>query len=554
MVGLVWPYGTNMNDNENSVSYKRLIYIAAISVAVITFLIFLPTLQAGFLDWDDNVFIFQTLEIRAIDTALFKRAFTTTVYANWYPLNVISYAVDYAIWGFDPFGYHLTNIVIHSINTFLVFVLAVRLLGAGKYQRIIGKEAIIAAAVVALLFGLHPINVESVAWISERKGLLSSFFILLSLRAYLWYVTTTSSRSIAYVATLVAFAMALMSKPMAVTLPILLLIIDFYPLERLSSKGKVILEKVPFFLLTIMLSMIAVWGQYTGGGMKSLEAYTLAERLLTATRAYVFYLYKMVWPTDLAPYYPYPAKMSFVSLEYMGAALLLILISAFCILMLKKNRLFAAVWLFYVVTLLPVIGIVQIGSYSAANRYAYLPLLSFYLLAGLGVVLFLRKFPSKKYLLMTTVVLFFLFTTLVGKTLNQTLVWNNTISLWTYEIELYPKGLGFPYYNRGLAYLHNEKFTEAISDFDMASRFNPTNEKIYNNRASAYANLGKLDKAIRDYEKTIELEPAHSMAHYNLAYLYSTIGEKDRSLIYYKKAASLGLKQAEDYLRDAGLE
>jgi hypothetical protein len=378
---------------------RGIVWAMALVVAFITFMVYFPTFNNDFVNWDDNVYVYENQGIRSIDFWFLKWSFTAVVSSNWHPLTMFSHALDYALWGLDPWGHHLTSIIFHTFNTLLVFILVVRL---SEYRRAgetgissdfagPGKKALIAGIVTALLFGIHPVHVESVAWVSERKDVLSAFFFLLSVLAYLKYTSSRDSkRSIFYGACLILFIMALMSKPMAVTLPVVLLILDCYPLGRLTLGGGLrgarwlVIEKVPFFVLSLLSSLITLWAQHTSGAITTLGVTPLTTRILVAMRAYVFYIYKMVLPTDLAPFYPYPRTVEFFAVEYSVSFILLIVITSLCLWSSKRNGLFLAVWFYYLVTLIPVIGIVRVGLQAAADRYTYLPSLGPFLLAGLG--------------------------------------------------------------------------------------------------------------------------------------------------------------------------
>jgi hypothetical protein len=380
---------------------------------------------------------------------------------------MFTHALDYSFWGLDPRGHHLTSIIFHTFNTLLVFILVVQLLGCGRAGKTgipngftgPDKKALIAGIVTALVFGIHPVHVESVAWISERKDVLSVFFFLLSVLAYLKYTSSRNSkRSISYGACLLLFTMALMSKPMAVTLPVVLLILDYYPLGRMSLEGGLkgakwsLLEKVPFFVLSLLSSLITIWAQHTGGALTTLEAYPLKVRILVALRAYAFYIYKMVLPIDLAPFYPYPRSIDFFAIEFLVSFILLIVITTLCLWSVKRYKLFSAIWLYYLITLIPVIGIVQVGEQAAADRYTYLPSLGPFLLAGLGAGIVFEISSKKLYRTAIIATLVVLSGILVNKTVKQTAIWQDSITLWSYEIKLFPNRVPIAHINLGIAY------------------------------------------------------------------------------------------------------
>ncbi|MEE9614567.1 MAG: tetratricopeptide repeat protein [Thermodesulfobacteriota bacterium] len=573
-------------DRTGGLRGRKATLLAALLVSCVTFLAYLPALDNGFVNWDDPAYVYENPNIRSLDAEFFRQLPTAVVSSNWHPLTVLSHGVDCALWGPDPMGHHLSSVVLHALNTFLVFILAVRLVGAALPVR-----ALAAGAVTALLFGLHPLHVESVAWVSERKDVLYSFFFLLSVLAYLRYVSSEKGggKATAYAASLGFFALSLMSKPMAVTLPLVLLILDYYPLGRLKAK-RVVVEKVPFFLLSAVAALAAIWTQHEGETISSLGLNPLITRILVSIRAYVFYLYKMVLPLDLAPLYPYPTDINALSLEYAGAFLLLLAITALCVLAIKKKPGLSALWLYYLVTLFPVIGVVTFGAHEAADRYTYLPALGPFLLAGVGAAAVYERFSKElrgKVIVAAAVLL--ISAALVYKTEKQIAVWKDSITLWTHEIDLLPEeshSALYGYYNRGAAYYELGNCPEAVRDLtrtiklstrfadaykmratcllrlgdygraigDMTSylEFDPTAAAIYNDRGNAYLITGNARAAIKDYEKVIELNPGHPNAYYNLGTLYANMGENEKAAVYFKGAAHLGIPEAEERLRELG--
>jgi tetratricopeptide (TPR) repeat protein len=436
----------------------------------------------------------------------------------------------------------------------LVFILVIRLL---EYHRAgktwipngfagPGKKALIAGIVTALLFGIHPVHVESVAWVSERKDVLSAFFFLLSVLAYLKYTSSRDSkRSISYGACLLLFTMALMSKPMAVTLPVVLLILDYYPLGRLSLEGGLkgarwlLLEKVPFFVLSLLSSLITLWTQHADEALQILEVYPLMVRILVALRAYAFYIYKMALPIDLAPLYPYPVPIGDFAIEYIASFIILIVITSFCLWSLKRDRLFLAIWFYYLITLIPVIGIIQVGRQAAADRYTYLPSLGLFLLAGLAAGAAFEISSKKLYRTAIIATLVILSGVLANKTVKQTAIWQDSITLWSYEIKLFPDRVPLAHNNLGLAYAKLGRADKAIEEFKEALRIYPNYEGAHNNLGNAYYNQGRIDEAIVEYEETIRLKPDFVGAHYNLGRTYYDKGRMDEAIREYEETIRL---------------
>jgi lipoprotein NlpI len=564
---------------------KKVKYGLAASVAVVVFIVYLATLQNEFVEWDDSKYVIGNTHIRSFDTAFFRWAFFDFYAANWHPLTWISHALDYAIWGLKPLGHHLTNNILHAVNTFLVVLLVTRLLefvkplSAVSYQlsaktdsRFTSHDSrftLIAAATTGLLFGLHPLHVESVAWVAERKDLLCALFYLLSIMAYvryagrggpMWPPKEGQPRRVAptrtYILSLIFFTLALLSKPMAVTLPFVLLILDWYPFSRiqsLSSFRPVFIEKLPFIALSLISSVLTILAQKAGGAVQSLDFAPLLSRLLVASHSLSAYLWKMLLPLDLVPYYPYPKSVSPLSLKYLSAFALVLGVTAACAAMRKKQKLLLSAWVYYVVTLIPVLGIVQVGGQAMADRYTYLPSLGPFLLIGLLVAwVSARIHTVKKHapvvklvgVIAYFVVLFFL----SSLTLRQIAVWKDSFSLWNYVIKKEPERAPEAYNNRGLTFSDNGRLKEAIEDYTKAIAINPIYSEALINRAIAFTGLGQIDKAIEDYSVVIRSNP-FDQVFYLRGEAFERKGETEKAIEDYHQAIGLNPSYLEAYIR-----
>ncbi len=572
--------------------------ITALLIAAFTVIIYLSALNNGFVQWDDNFHVYENPYIKSLDLNFLKWMFSLQE-TVWIPLTRLSHALTYAVCGLDPMGYHLINIILHGSNTFLVIILVVRLVKSAKLtSSYISENALICGGITGIIFGIHPIHVESVAWVTERKDVLSLFFILLSLLHYMQFAAASVKRQrrIKYLLCLIFFAMALLSKPMAVTLPVILIIFDIYPLERLKlnkalrSQTNILMEKVPFFLLSLSVSLVTIiyFELYEIETIK-LDA-GLMERLLISVRALFFYPIKMLWPIDLTPIYPYPSNASLFSFEYLAILVLFISVNVFCIYKWKTQKVWAVVWAFYVITLLPVLGVIRYGYYAAAaDRYTYLPGLGPSLLISIGIASIYGHISKSKMLrhaktlfaglLILTVCLLSILT------IKQIKIWESSITLWSAQLEIYPENhLG--HMNLATAYGTEGRHDEALETLNSAAEFYPSDPEIYFNRGVthgklgahqkvvedlktaislhpnahyynelgvAFGNLGIYDKAIESLSAAIEIEPQLAAPYFYRGIAYKKQGKNNLSLQDFRTAAGLGHERAQTYLNSIGI-
>ncbi len=544
-------------------------YRSAAAVSLITFLVYLSSLQNGFVNWDDNKYVYMNPFIRSMDMKFFKWAFFDFYASNWHPLTWISIAIDYSLWELNPLGYHLTNSILHAINTLIIFFLTTNLLGiafqrsadAAPSELFCSERAVlITGAVVALLFGLHPVHVESVAWVSERKDVLCALFFLLSLMSYIHYAAGLNGKEKVglrfvnkyYLFALICFLLALLSKPMAVTIPVILLILDWYPLKRIRSvitAGSAFIEKLPFFSLSLFSSIITVLAQEKT--IKSVDIIPLSARLIIAAKALVFYLWKIILPVNLTPFYPYPPVITLFSLKYLLPVFLVIGITTVCIIAAKRQKLWIAAWSYYLVTLLPVLGIVQVGNQSMADRYAYLPSLGPLLIIGLIAAAAYDKLTALKpqKMILTTAVPVLsvaLLITLSYACILQIGVWKNSFTLWNYVIEKEP-GASAAYNNRGNLYLRSGQLDLAIEDYNRAIVLRPGSADAYTNLGAALFKKGLVDKAIEQYRIALKLAPDYSDAYNNLGAAYGAAGSLDDAIKQLQIAVKLNPYYADAY-------
>jgi len=553
---------------------KKIILLAAFMSAAASFALYLPSLGFEFVNWDDHLYVYENPDIRSFGL---KQALTGFVNAAWVPLTLLSFTIDYALWGLDPFGYHLTNSVLHAANSFLVALLAARL---AAVRGGLGTRAVFVIALSAgLLFGLHPLRVESVAWVTERKDVLNAFFFLLGLHAYLNYVQARKASS--YVLTLVFFVLSLLSKPMTITMPLVLLILDYYPLGRSARDGwrRLIIEKTPFLAVSMAVGILNIWSHNVTSVIVSTEALPLHVRFHVAARGYLFYIYKTFFPVKLAPLYPIGAKWG-IDLLFSLYLLALSAITALALYLRKWSKAFISAWAYFIITLFPVIGLLQAGSQAAADRFTYLPGVSLVILAAAGAGWAVMR--SKKAFPSVFVSVIALSAVLSLLTFRQAAVWKDSIALWDHQISLYPdhhrgyilRGntyLGMELFElairdldraleiepgsieaysiRGSTFINVGRFEEGLADLTMVVAEDPGNKAAYMDRGTAYAVAGRYRKALKDFLKAAKLDPSDASTHIEIGKVYMHLGDIRKSYLNMKKALDLGDSRASRFLK-----
>ena len=347
--------------------------LIALLLALITLLVYLPVTHSSFLDYDDDDYITNNQMVQnGLTLAGIQWAFTTAHASNWHPLTWLSHMTDCELFGLNPAAHHFVNVLFHAANAVLLFTLVLRLTGA-----------LWPAAFVAALFAWHPLHVESVAWVAERKDVLSTFFALLSLLSYVRYAKENRRRC--FWVALACFALGLMAKPMLVTLPFVMLLLDFWPVQRFngSTVQRLLIEKIPFFTLAA-ISCIVTFLVQRNMAVASLELVPMGFRLENVPVAYVAYLSKLIWPSNLAVIYPMPSDFQLPPMKVALAVTLLIFVSAIVWLNRKRTPYLPVGWLWFLGTLVPVIGLVQVGTQAFADRYTYFPAIGLFFMVAFG--------------------------------------------------------------------------------------------------------------------------------------------------------------------------
>jgi protein O-mannosyl-transferase len=555
---------------------RKASYSLAACCALITLAVYLPALANGFV-WDDDLYIQDNIHLRSLGWTFVARAFSSFYASNWHPLALISHALDYSVWGLNPLGHHLTNIVLHALNTFLVVLLCVKLLALGRERSFAGvtgpsssaddRRIMITAGVTALLFGLHPLHVESVAWAAERKDLLCGLFFLLSVSAYASHVIASGNRPVTernavsaffgkfYLLSLGSFIFALMSKPMAVSLPLVLLVLDWHPFQRIRSLRSfwaVFAEKLPYVAVSLAASALTIMAQRSV--IDQMSFVPLPARLLVAARTLVSYLMNMAAPAGLSPYYPYPKlqDVSFFSYHYFFPVLAVVGVTA-ALFISAKGRTARSAWLYYLATLAPVIGIIQVGPQSMADRYTYLPSLGPFLIMGLAASRAWEKAetsgdrgPAAKVLLCVAAAGLLFFLSLA--TVKQISLWNNNIDFWSYVIETKQYRDPIAYNNRGQAFEEAGQTERALADFNAAIALAPDYDLAYGNRALVMKKRGQLDRALQDFDRAVAFGPGHAGAYAARGILFEEMGQLDSALSDFTTAIALDRDRFDAYL------
>jgi regulator of sirC expression with transglutaminase-like and TPR domain len=588
--------------SSEAAQHKILIpVLICLALAILTVITFWSLKDCGFINFDDDHYVYENAFVQSgLNWNSIVQAFSSELVersSNWHPLTWLSLMLDYQIFGLNPHGYHLINLLFHVMNTILLFLILYRM-----------TKKLWPSAFVAALFAIHPLHVESVAWIAERKDVLSTFFWMLTMGAYSYYVEHPGFRR--YFLVLLFFILGLMAKPMLVTLPFVLLLLDYWPLQRFQeikpdhkvqavketlevkkpadSEYKwsliypLLWEKVPLFVLAILSSIVTYIAQQKVGAVQSIEALPLGVRIGNALISYIAYIGKMIWPSNLAVLYPHPRLL--VPWHVLGSVFLLIAITLIVIWRAKKLPYLATGWLWYIGALVPVIGIVQVGDQAMADRYTYISLIGLFIMMAWGVPDLLKKWNHRKEILLTSSALSILCLSII--TWTQVGYWQNSITLYDHTlkvtdynlpiyinrgavynglgnyrqaiedlnrvIEIKP-GYAEVYINRGAAYNGLGNYKQAIEDCDRAIKIKPGYAEAYTNRGNAYYGLGNYRQAIEDYDRAIKIKPGLAEAYSNRGVAYASLGNINLAVNDLKTAAKLGHERAKNFLRSQGI-
>jgi len=555
---------------------RRFILIGALTAA--TLLLYQPVVRYQFISMDDPDYVTDNVHVQSgLNAHTLRWAFTTFHACNWHPLTWVSHIADYQLFRSNAGGHHYSNVLLHAANVVLLFLLLEGATGA-RWRSLI----------VAALFALHPINIETVAWVSERKSLLSAFFSFLTIASYAWYIKKQNVWR--YLVTAGAFALALMSKPMAVTLPVILLLLDYWPFRRFSFGNNptsedqlptravvakkiflLTMEKVPLFLMSGISAYLTVIAQWRGGAFESLDALPFAMRLKNAAVSYVIYIQKAFWPNGLSVFYPCRPE----SLTWLKVAIAVAILGGitFAVIKFRRPRYLLMGWITFLVTLVPVIGIVQVGRQAMADRYAYLPLIGIFIMVIWGAAEASEKLHVPPIARAATAVCVLLAITCVTSLVLPS--WQNSLTLFTraeqvvsapdYTIEddlgqaLFAAGRydeamqhfqvaqalnnrdPLSHYNIGTVFLHRGKAQDAISEYQAALQsWDPRVTKfVLNNLGSAYLLAGDYQQAERSYTASLELDAFHHTSWLGRGQAFYNQGKYSQAAGDFAKALSL---------------
>ena len=509
---------------SDAIREKRRTVSIALALAIITAIVFSGVFKNDFINFDDNVYVTSNTHIQqGLSWEGVKWAFTTIYGSNWHPLTWISHMLDIQFFGLNPAGHHLTNLIFHILATLLLF---------GFLRYATGKVWV--SSLVAALFALHPVHVESVAWVAERKDVLSAIFWFLTLWAYVYYTRSPNKRKYALV--LILFAFGLLAKPMLVSLPFILLLLDYWPLERMTlnrqAVGLLLLEKIPLLIMAVASSIITVIAQQEA--ISGFNRIDFKIRLSNAILSYCIYLWQAFWPTGLAIFYPYANPHS---INVLGCSFLLVVVTVAVLWKGRQSKFLITDWFWFIIALIPVIGIVQVGGQAHADRYTYLPFIGIFIIFIWGFNEISEKILIRNKMVMK-IVIAILFLVLSVKTWVQVGNWKNSLTLFYHAIDV-TKGNDLAYMNLGLTTESMGRPLEAIDYYQKAIDIDPNYGDAHYNLATTLMHLGRTDEAIAHFKKALDIDPNKIITLDNLAAAYFQKNQVSNAIPLVQKALAL---------------
>jgi len=509
--------------------------LLAPALVALILLVYAAVAHYDFVAYDDPAYVTENPRVLAgLSWSGAAWAWTTGYAANWHPLTWMSHMLDVTAFGARAGMHHLTNLLLHVAATLLLFAFLSRATGAP------GRSAFAAG-----LFAVHPLHVESVAWIAERKDVLSTLFGMLALWAYAGYVRRPAVGR--YLAVAACFSASLLAKPMLVTLPFVLLLLDLWPFRRATPGGgtpwpRLVLEKLPLFCLSAASSLATYLVQRQGGAVSSLDLYPLALRIENALVSYVAYIGKMVWPLRLSVMYPYPQAIPFW--QAAGAALLLAGISFLAVLQARHRPWLPVGWFWYLGTLVPVIGLVQVGIQSMADRYTYVPLVGLFIAVAWGVPDLLERRRPRRLAMPAAALCVIGVCAALARA--QVGVWKDNVALWTHATEVTLNMSNHVAHNSlGIVLEKQGRLEEALAHFSEAVRVRPDFAEAQHNLGKALAKAGRYDEALSALAAAVRFDPGNAAVHSDLAIVLAGLGRLDEAITRYSEALRIDPARAQ---------
>jgi protein O-mannosyl-transferase len=518
-----------MQDEAKKRTSTLLVYTCIAIITIVTYFVFSPSLDDGFTNWDDNTYVTDNPLVITNSVPVVK-IFESPVASNYHPLTVLSLALNYQDGKLDPFGYHLVNIIFHLLNTILVFL----------FVFLLTRRNLMMATIVSLFFGIHPMHVESVTWVSERKDVLYVFFFLAGLITYLHYSET--KKIVWYFFTFLLFILSCLSKGMAVVFPIILLLVDY--IESAKWSKRIFVEKIPFVIFSIAFGVIAVNVQQSGQAISGIEIFTIFQRLMFVSYGAMMYMVKLFVPFKLSAFYPYPItniNSSVPLIFHLSPFIILGIIATIIYFFIKKEKEIVFGLLFYFTSVILVLQFISVGRVIMADRYTYLSYIGvLFVVAHLvnkawqskNGILALIKYPVMIIAIIGAIIFSY-------QAYSRTQVWKNSEVLWTDVIDNYPNS-SVAFYNRACYYYNVHNANNALSDLNNDLQINPYDKEAYYDRGALYTKYyNRNDLAIADYTKTIIIDPAYKNAWFSRALLYYNEGEGDSAMADYNMTIKL---------------
>lgn len=514
----------------------RTVLLVALGLFVAVLWAFLPSLRCGFIEYDDSVYVFNNPYVKhGLSARGLAWAFTDTSTGNWHPLTWLTHMLDAQLYGGAAWGHHLTSVLLHAITTMLLFLVWRRM-----------TRMTWASLAAAALFGLHPMRVESVTWICERKDVLSGFFWVASLWAYARFAEasaklTPGARAF-YLASVVLFFCGLMSKPVMVTFPFVLLLLDFWPLGRWRKEklGTLLREKLPFFLLTVLVCSVTYVAQKRTGMMSPLADLSFLERLENVPVAYVRYLGKTFWPFDLCALYPHPGRwpMGFV----LGSLLLLLAVTALVFAQRTERPWWLVGWLWFLGALVPMIGLVQVGAQSMADRYSYIPIIGIWLAVSVGVAKLVKRWrPGPAWLCLGGLTL-----VCAVLTRQQITYWKDNATVWQRALAVTRNNYE-AHYRLGRALAIEGNLAGAMAEFEQVVALRPGLAEAHYSLGKALALQGRLEEALARFQRAVEIDPRNVVALNNVGNILLQRGRYADSIAYFRRVLEIQADNAPAY-------